>query len=145
MWKGIYTSMANCRFLQVLLLHLGTYKRMCSLMRKVSLHVNLPGWKTIKFPLIWYIIYWFSWKSFLKNLNLKNCLLSFFAECTLCYFIFIYLSIYLFILPPPFFLGGGGGGCDRDIHVIFGRVLTAPPPNKKEEERKKERKKGENN
>ena len=79
MWKGIYTSMANCRFLQVLLLHLGTYKWMCSLMRKVSLHVHLPCWKTIKFPLIWYIIYWFSLKSFLKNLNLKKCLLSFFC------------------------------------------------------------------
>ena len=71
-----------CAILQFLLLHLGTDKWMCSLMRKVSICIHLPGWKTIKYPLIWYIIYLFFIKSYMKNMNLKKCLLSFFAECT---------------------------------------------------------------
>ena len=41
-------------------------------MRKVSLYFHLPGWETIKFTLIWYIIYWFLLKTFMKNLNLKK-------------------------------------------------------------------------
>ena len=42
---------------------------------------SLTGWKRIKFPLIWYIIYWILLQFCMKNLNLKKCLLSFFAEC----------------------------------------------------------------
>ena len=70
------------RVLQFLLLHLGTDKWMCSLMRKVSICIHLPDWKTIKYPLIWYIIYLFFIKSYMKNMNLKKCLLTFFAECS---------------------------------------------------------------
>ena len=43
--------------LQLLLLYLGTDKWMCSLMRNILLYDHLSGWKTIKFPLIWYIIH----------------------------------------------------------------------------------------
>ena len=77
----LFDCLIFCAILQLLLLHLGTDKWTCSLMRKFLLYGHLPGWKTIKFPLIWYIIYWFSLKSYMKNLNLKKCLLSFFAEC----------------------------------------------------------------
>ena len=70
-----------CAILQLVLLHLGTDKWMCSFMRKVSLYFHLPGWETIKFSLIWYRIHWFLLKSNMNNLNLKKCLLSFFAEC----------------------------------------------------------------
>ena len=69
------------QFLQFLLLHLGTDKWMCSLMRNILLCDHLSSWKTIKFPLIWYIIYGYFFKSCMKDPNLKQCLLSFFAEC----------------------------------------------------------------
>ena len=69
--------------LQCLLLHLGREKWICSLMRKVYLYVTLTGWKEIKFPLIWYIIYWIVLHSCMKNLNVKSVYFLCFAECTL--------------------------------------------------------------
>ena len=90
MWKGIYTSMANWAFLQLLLLHLGREKLLCSLMRKIYHQVFLTGWKKIKFALIWYIIHWILLQFWMKNLNLKKCLLSFFAECISKYTLYIW-------------------------------------------------------
>ena len=74
--EGFYTWMANCYFLQFLLLYLGREKRMCSLMRKVSLYVHLPDQKTTKFLLIWYTCMtgWFLSKSSAENLNIRKCL-----------------------------------------------------------------------
>ena len=68
-----------CAILQLLLLHLGTDKWMCSLRHNVFLCDHLSGWKTIKFPLIWYIIYGYFWKYYMKNLNLKKCFTFFFC------------------------------------------------------------------
>ena len=82
---NLFDFFTFCAILQFLLLHLGTDKLMCSLMCKIWRCVHLPDWnffwKTIKFPLIWYIIDQFLLKTYMKNLNLKKCLLSFFAEC----------------------------------------------------------------
>ena len=61
---------------------LGQINWICSLMRNVLLYDHLSGWKTIKFPLIRYIILWIFLKVlYVKIWDLKKCLLSFFAEC----------------------------------------------------------------
>ena len=82
MWLWISIVWLFGEILQLLLLHLGADKRLCSLMRKISLYDLLPGWKTIKFPLIWYIIHIYLFNIYINNFNLKRRLLSFVAECT---------------------------------------------------------------
>ena len=79
-FKFVWLCFFFVAILQFLLLHLGTDKCMCSLMRKVSRYVHLPGWKTIKFPFI--LIYNLS--IFINDLyeksELEKVFTSFFAD-----------------------------------------------------------------
>ena len=97
-------------FFSIFTLHLGTDKWMCSLMCQVSLCVHLPGWKRIKFPLIWYIIL----LDFITVLYEK----SEFEK------VFIFFLLLVYINPEDFFFLGGGGLISSHI-----KPLTNIPKN----------------